>query len=385
MKDYPSTLIITHSGNEKGLFTKIAGLSWIERIFHLARLSDIENVVLCHSDHISEEILKIQKKIPIKILSAPAQLAAFSTGRLLIVNPSVLVDITFMKQLCAMPDQGNAVMPAESLDILAVNGNIPASSLPDFFKKNSMIKVREDIKRDFECRVKSVENGSLWALPENNDVRTIEKEIYKQSIKHTGGLTGYLNRWLSSLLVRKITPKTITPNQITFFAIILGFSGACLLSFGWFLSHTAGALLIFAHSALDGCDGAVARIKFNESRLGSFLDFWGDNLVLIAGLTAIGSAWFNKTPSILPVALTIVAVTGTLLSSLFLYYQRVKDKVKTSPIKLRFFFSRRDAIYILLILAFSGHIEWFLIMASLLAPLFFIFLMIKLRKQPKFN
>ena len=34
-----------------------------------------------------------------------------------------------------------------------------------------------------------------------------------------------------------------------------------------------------AHSILDGCDGELARLKFQESRWGGILDFWGDNVV----------------------------------------------------------------------------------------------------------
>src|SRR2546426_3192414 len=37
-----------------------------------------------------------------------------------------------------------------------------------------------------------------------------------------------------------------------------------------------------AHSILDGCDGELARLKFQHSRWGAVLDFWCDNVVHVA-------------------------------------------------------------------------------------------------------
>ena len=55
--------------------------------------------------------------------------------------------------------------------------------------------------------------------------------------------------------------------------------------------QTIGALLFLAHSILDGCDGELARLKFQQSRWGGVLDFWGDNVVHTVIFACMGVGW----------------------------------------------------------------------------------------------
>ena len=57
------------------------------------------------------------------------------------------------------------------------------------------------------------------------------------------------------------------------------------------LMQTIGALLFLAHSILDGCDGELARLKFQQSRWGGVLDFWGDNVVHTVIFGCMGVGW----------------------------------------------------------------------------------------------
>ena len=64
-----------------------------------------------------------------------------------------------------------------------------------------------------------------------------------------------------------------------------------------------GALLVLSHSILDGCDGELARLKFQESRFGGVLDFWGDNVVHAALFAAIAAGWSRAAGAELAAAL----------------------------------------------------------------------------------
>ena len=71
--------------------------------------------------------------------------------------------------------------------------------------------------------------------------------------------------------------------------------------------QTMGALLFLAHSILDGCDGELARLQFQQSRWGGVLDFWGDNvvhIVIFACSWLSAGAWLLG-PSVGPLALGV--------------------------------------------------------------------------------
>ena len=81
-------------------------------------------------------------------------------------------------------------------------------------------------------------------------------------------ITRHVNRKISLLVTRRLAATHITPNQITLFNLGLGLAAAaCMLNGGYFAA-LLGALLFLLSSILDGCDGEIARLKFQQSRLG---------------------------------------------------------------------------------------------------------------------
>ena len=78
---------------------------------------------------------------------------------------------------------------------------------------------------------------------------------------------------------RRLAGTAITPNQMSLISIAVGICGGPFFLSSRPLMQTIGALLFLAHSILDGCDGELARLKFQQSRWGGVLDFWGDNVV----------------------------------------------------------------------------------------------------------
>src|SRR5213596_2227676 len=70
-----------------------------------------------------------------------------------------------------------------------------------------------------------------------------------------------IEKWLVSHLCR----TTITPNQITLGAGVLGLSVTVLYALGYLW---VGALLALIVGVLDGVDGKLARLKVQTTRLG---------------------------------------------------------------------------------------------------------------------
>jgi phosphatidylglycerophosphate synthase len=101
----------------------------------------------------------------------------------------------------------------------------------------------------------------------------------------------HFDRKVSLAISRRLARTSITPNAMTLISVGIGLSGA-----PFFLSErpalqTIGALLFVLHSIVDGCDGELARLKLQESRLGGVLDFWGDNVVHIAVFASVAVGW----------------------------------------------------------------------------------------------
>jgi 1L-myo-inositol 1-phosphate cytidylyltransferase / CDP-L-myo-inositol myo-inositolphosphotransferase len=147
-----------------------------------------------------------------------------------------------------------------------------------------------------------------------------------------------------------------------------------------------GALLFWLHSVLDGCDGELARLKFQESRFGGLLDFFGDNLVHSVVFFCIAIGWRNHYYAPFAPLLGALAVCGTIASASFVYWTTMREKKSEEPLftsvaqrataTSRFidFLARRDFIYLVIILAIFGKIHWFLIMGALGAPVYFLVL-----------
>jgi phosphatidylglycerophosphate synthase len=83
---------------------------------------------------------------------------------------------------------------------------------------------------------------------------------------------------ISIALIR--TP--LTPNQLSISLVALGFYSAWLFSLGQSLTGVLAGFLSLAASVLDGCDGEIARLKYQESALGCWIETVGDYSYYIA-------------------------------------------------------------------------------------------------------
>src|SRR5208283_3466428 len=166
---------------------------------------------------------------------------------------------------------------------------------------------------------------------------------------------------------RLLAPSAITPNQMSLVSIAVGLCAGPFFLSSRPLLQTLGALLFLAHSILDGCDGELARLKFQQSHLGGVLDFWGDNVVHVVIFACMAVGWSLAAGAAWPLFLGAAAVLGTLGSTGFVYWRlmRVKDdgdalftSVSTEPerplARLLDAASRRDFIYLVIALALAG-------------------------------
>jgi len=204
-----------------------------------------------------------------------------------------------------------------------------------------------------------------------------------------GILTRLISRKISLAATRRLARTRITPNAMTLVCAALGLLGAWSFASPAPTRQIAGGVLFLLHSILDGCDGELARLKFQESRLGGVLDFWCDNIVHVAVFSAFAIAWTTAAGESWPLLLGVLAVSSTILSAGFIYSYAMRPRKGGGPLLTTVSpkhrsrlagvldaLARRDFIYFVMVLALFGKAYWFLAPVAIGTPVFFAALLV---------
>jgi phosphatidylglycerophosphate synthase len=140
-----------------------------------------------------------------------------------------------------------------------------------------------------------------------------------------GFMARNFDRRLSLALSRLLLETSVTPNMMTLASSLIGLAGTFFFLAPNQTSAICGAVLVWLHSVLDGCDGELARIRFQESPLGASIDFWGDNLVHLSLFGCLAIGFFRTNHGFLPLALGLAASLGTLGSAALVYRQKARQ------------------------------------------------------------
>ncbi len=99
-------------------------------------------------------------------------------------------------------------------------------------------------------------------------------------------------RPLAFILVKTVQRTNVTPNQITFVAIIWALIGAVLYTENFLI---LSGIFFILYDVFDCADGMVARLKKNGTPLGRVIDGFADYIATIAAYLAIGFGFANNT------------------------------------------------------------------------------------------
>jgi phosphatidylglycerophosphate synthase len=144
-------------------------------------------------------------------------------------------------------------------------------------------------------RVRRVDAGAAFAFSVATDEgrRGAFRALFDACRKPVDGLVArHINRHISIFISKRLVELPITPNMLSVFTFLLGVAGAFSVAQGSYFTMLVGAFLVQCNSILDGVDGELARVRFQHSKLGQWLDTVSDdasNWLFYAGL-AIGSA-----------------------------------------------------------------------------------------------
>ena len=130
-----------------------------------------------------------------------------------------------------------------------------------------------------------------------------------------GPVSRYFNRLLSVRISRRLVNHRITPNQISLFSFLCSVLAAGLFTLDGYPPLLLGGLLAQFASVIDGCDGEVARLKFQSSRYGGWFDAVLDRYAdafLLFGLT-----WhaYSANTDLLILFIGFLAIIGSFMLS----------------------------------------------------------------------
>jgi len=163
---------------------------------------------------------------------------------------------------------------------------------------------RADVVAGIELGDEATRARAEWAL-----IRQLNKSF-------EGPVDALINWRFSMRLTRHLARRSlaVTPNHVTLAAITVGLAAGALASRGGYAALAFAGVLLQLNSILDSCDGELARLRYQYSRLGQWLDNLSDDVVdnvfIVAVGVALGGAWQ---------ALAAAAAGGRLLVSLATY------------------------------------------------------------------
>ena len=324
--------------------------------------------------------------------SSLADACAMQPGPLIITHASILAEPDWLTRLTEIQTEPArwAATPHKMILIAAPAVASALAALEVDKGAYDLTAVQERLTRHFGAPRAIPAAIDPLVVSTSADVNDAEWRLLRGLVKDTDGfMARNVERPISLRIARRLASTGITPNQVTLLSVGVGLCGALFFLSAHWLWQTVGALLFLAHSILDGCDGELARLKFQESRFGGIIDYWGDNVVHIAVFACMAIGWSLSIGASWPLLLGAAAALGNLGSAWFVYWRMMHTKKETGPLftsvatvpgqtlaRMLDAASRRDFIYLVLFLALFGKSNWFLVLAAAGAPIFFLLLLL---------
>ena len=345
--------------------TVIAGLPLVRRIVLAAERAGFERI-LVHPRACAQPHLLAGTAAAVLGAETPVGPRA----RLVLVPANVLPQARWLRALREMPLEPETLAVDSSLTAV-----VESAGIDEVLRSAGQAAGAEDLIATLSRRLARAtgagDPAGRFALGDAAGAPAAEDWLMRSLIKDTEGfMSRHFERRISLAITRRLVDTSITPNAMTLVSLTIGLLGAPFFLSAEPLQQIVGSLLFLTHSILDGCDGELARLKFQESRTGARLDFWGDNLVHVAVFGCMAVGWTLAAASLWPLLLGALAITGTAASAYFVAHRDGAAAAAGPPGRLADAVANRDFIYLVLLLACFGRAHWFLIPVALGTPIF---------------
>lgn len=318
---------------------RLAGLPVVERVIRPALRAGYARVVvwLPHGDRQAEcnrRLDRLLRRAPgvvvvrtneewrttLADLSADDAVTAIGPGT--VVSPALLLDA---RDLPVGPDSVRDVPAGPDyrisgvLRLTAAAAASPATLLANFSERRLRayrLPTGEDVSQGHA--------QLTLRIATTVDLAVAEQTIRRASYKNTDAKLARFNRRMSLPISVALIPTPLTANQLSLLLVALGFYAAWLFSFGHYAAGVLGGFLSLAASVLDGCDGEIARLKYQESALGCWIETFGDYSYYIAIFIGLTIGAVHQTAWMGFYWLGGLALVGTVLSFALLIFLRAR-------------------------------------------------------------
>ena len=161
------------------------------------------------------------------------------------------------------------------------------------------------------------EKNSFWVdIDDEHILKKAEKELLSRLKKPSDGLISrYLNRFFSTRVSKHLVETDVTPNQMSLITFLISCIGSVFFFQRGHINLFLGGLIVQISSVLDGCDGEIARLKFQESKIGAWIDSVLDRYADAFMIIGLNYYVFAIKTNILFYIIGFLSLTGTLINS----------------------------------------------------------------------
>jgi uncharacterized protein (TIRG00374 family) len=319
-----------------GPHARVAGLSIAERVLRSARRAQYDRIIIWLPDtadgRLSGTIRSAATSVDADIVIAKTTAEWESAIRdspsitLTAIGAGTLVSPTLLASAQQIPAAPREIRDVPSGRDWPESGvlRVSASDASDLHGLIAALTLRRRRALPLPNGQDVSEGRALLAvrIVQPDDVARAEATVRRSTYKETDATVARFNRRMSLPISIALIRTPLTANQLSVMLVALGFYAAWLFSLGHYWTGVLGAFLSLAASVLDGCDGEIARLKYQESALGCWIETFGDYSYYVAifiGLT-LGAVrgthadifyWFGG-----------AALVGTVLTLALLIYLR---------------------------------------------------------------
>ena len=264
----------------------------------------------------------------------------------------------------------------------------------------ALARTREDLTRPSGEDVSHGRGRLAIQMVTPSDIETAERTLRRSSYKDTDAKVARFNRRISLPISIALIRTPVTANQLSVLLVAVGFYSGWLFSIGNYWAGLLGAFLSLAASVLDGCDGEIARLKYQESALGCWIETFGDYSYYFAIFIGLMVGAVRQTGYEVFYWIGIAALAGTAITFALLIYLRAritagqptrlhavaKTRFKADPSlwtklvwKVSFVCTRAAMPYGIMALAMVNALAVVVILAALGANIYWLSLVAKLR------
>ncbi len=222
----------------------------------------------------------------------PMEDPRIEASTILVLPPSVVLEAGALREWLGRVVDGERVTTTDDADVgpLAVPAGLLTPCIQAALHGPPDLKMfLEKVDGDGRLVRLPWEGSAQQSVRFPGEIPAVERALLEALRSPDDGpvLDRYLNRTVSAILTRGLLNARVTPNQVTGLSLMAGLVGAWLLGGEGGVRSLLGLILVQLSIILDHVDGELARLKFQYSALGKWLDNFSDHAVDLAVIACL--------------------------------------------------------------------------------------------------